>query len=123
VLRDPDVSVQLDAILKSQEMIMTRFDDAVALWADYATAQKDLIASLQAQLVEAQATAAQLVATDAVEDAAQAEALSNQLADQLAAALEALKGAPEEPPPVVPEEPPVEEPPVEEEPQGPFANA
>ena len=89
IIRDPDVTAALADINTKLEHMMSTFD---------------------AQLLAAQQTTADLIATDAATDAQQASDLTDQLAAQLASALEMVQNPPVTPPPV---EPPVDEPPVD----------
>ncbi len=92
---------------------MSGVDETLAAWTTWSQ-------NIQAQLATALETNAQLVATDAEQDAAQAAALQEQFAAQVQAAYELATTSPAPPveePPV--EEPPVEEPPVDETPEEP----
>ncbi len=83
---------------------MTAVDEALAGWTRYAQELKNHSQGLQEQLEDALARIQQLIATDAQEDAAQAEALQQQIAEQITSALETVKNPPQEPGSEEPEE-------------------
>ena len=84
---------------------MANVDEILASWTNWSQ-------DLKAQLQSALDTIQQIKDTDAAEDAAQAEALTNELTAKVQAAYDSVSAPPA--PPV--EEPPVEQPPVEEPP-------
>jgi hypothetical protein len=90
---------------------MASFDEVVAQWVAYAEALEDERDQLETALSEALRVNAQLVATDAAEDAAQAEALQAELTKKLEDALAFSVGgvaAPDEVP--IPDSYPIPEP-------------
>lgn len=89
---------------------MAREDEVIANWTAWS---ENIKTALAAALADAQT----LRDTDAAEDAAQANVLSEALADKLQAAFDAVSAPPVVEPPVV--EPPVVEPPVVEPPVDP----
>ena len=102
-------AVQTGAIIalnRRVEHIVSRFTELVQAWVDYAKGLRDERDSLAGQLEVALATNAELVATDAEQDAAEYAALREELTAQLEAALASVTG-----------EPVVSEPAVEPEPE------
>jgi len=89
---------------------MTSVDQALAGWTDYANQLEAQNAELKqqntdvtSQLETANQTIQQLKDTDAAEDAAQAQALTDQIAQQIQDALDAAKAEPTTPDPTPPE--------------------
>lgn len=102
-------AIQTGAIIalnRRVEHIVSRFTEVVQAWVDYAKSLRDERDVLAGKLEEALATNAELIATDAEQDAAEYAALREELTAQLEDALASISGEPE-----------VSEPPAEPEPE------
>jgi len=101
---------EFTAINQRLDQMMTTVAEAIQAWVDYANGLKQQLADAETQLTTAQDTITQLQATDAAEDAAQAQQLQDQIAQQVSDALAAVQNPPAEPPPA---EVPAETPPAD----------